>query len=320
MTRLPAYLAYHQESARIGDIDPSHAMLRYVFNRFELNIEQRYWLAFLYAMTYCGASVYYAYNEFPDFENVDSGRLQRWWDDRGREGIICQTDRRWVRSLNLMVPAVESYRRWIGKNTQHDRLNAIATGATPEERYDRLYVSAAGLHSFGQFALFLYLEALDTITPLDLEPTDLDLNQAWSCRNGLCYTYGLDAYLTPEGAGIPAAGRPEIAGAWLDLRTRLASLDKPPTVWNTETILCAYKKWHRGKRYVGYYLDRQAIEIAKMEAHVKDGVCWGVLWDYRDETYHEDNLAEFHDGVSERGITAKWKNQGIARTREVTGE
>jgi hypothetical protein len=320
MTRLPSYLAYHQESARIGDIDPSHAMLRYVCNRFELNTEQRYWLAFLYAMTYCGASVYYVYNEFPDFENVNLGRLDRWWKERGREAIICQTDRRWVRSLDLMVPAVASYQSWVGKHTQHERLNAMARGATPEARYDALLSQAKVLHSFGQFALFLYLEALHTITPLDLEPTDLDLNQAWSCRNGLCYAYGLDQYLTDEGKPTPPQGKSEIQTAWLDLRQQLRVLPTPPTVWNTETMLCAYKKWHRGKRYVGFYLDRQAIEIAKMEDHVKDGVCWDVLWDYRAETYQREALAEMNGGVTHKGVSSGWKYRQITRTKEVTGE
>lgn len=320
MTRLPSYLAYHRESARIGDIDPSHAMLRYVCNRFELNTEQRYWLAFLYAMTYCGASVYYVYNEFPDFENVDLGRFDRWWKERGREAIICQTDRRWVRSLNLMTPAVASYRSWIENHSQHDRLNAWAHGDTPEKRYDNLYSQAKNVHSLGQFALFLYLEALHTITPLDLEPTDLDLNVAWSCRNGLCYAYGLDQYLTDEGKPTPTLGKNEIQTAWLDLRSQLHVLPTPPTVWNTETMLCAYKKWHRGKRYIGFYLDRQAIEIVKMEGHVKDGVCWDVLWDYRAETYPREVLAEANAGLTLQGVSAKWKQAQIARTREVTGE
>src|SRR5262252_10912261 len=101
MSRLNQYLTYHITSADIGDIDPSYNMLLYVCDRFELNVEQRFWLAFVYAMTYCGASVYYVYNEFPDYENLNSGRLNRWWYERGRSEIICQTDRRWVRSSSL---------------------------------------------------------------------------------------------------------------------------------------------------------------------------------------------------------------------------
>lgn len=317
MTRLPEYLAYHRHSAAIGDIDPSYAMLKYVCDRFELTTEQRYWLAFLYAMTYCGASVFYVYNEFPDAETVDVGRLERWWESRGRRDIICQTDRRYVRSNNLLVPAFESYRRWLGGRTQAAHFEELSSAHTPEERYDDVYRAARQLYSFGQFSLFLYLEALHTITPLVLAPTQLDLAVAHSCRNGLCYAYGLDQWLTPSEAPMPALGRPAILASWADLRQRLrAAVDPPPTVWNIETTLCAYKKYKRdGSRYIGYYLDRQAREIARMAARVPDGVAWDVLWQFREECYHASDRAELMDAILHNGtLTKRWLDHRYQQT------
>lgn len=318
MSRLDQYLAYHTESARIGDIDPSYSMLLYVCDRFELTVEQRYWLAWIYAMTYCGASTFYVYNEFPDYENVDVGRLQRWWDERGREEIICQTDRRWVRSSSLFVPAFRSYHQWVGTFGQHEHFSILTRGyETPEARYDAVYRSARELYSFGQFSLFLYLEALHTITPLELCPTDLDLNMAWSCRNGLYYAYGLDQYIDDAQTPIRLEAREATALVWADLRSTLAKLEDPPTVWQTETMLCAYRKFHRGKRYVGYYLDRQAEEIAKMQDHVRDGVCWGVLWQYRAESYDKANLAEQSGGMRRLATSPQWRERQRQRTMEV---
>jgi len=311
MSRLQEFLAYHNESARAGDIDPSHAMLRYLCSRFELNLEQRYWLAFLYGLTYCGASVYYAYSEFPDYENVNIGRMNRWWTDRGREAIICQTDRRWVRSSNQFVPAVESYTKWLRGKTQEEHF-AQFDQATPETRYNALYASARQLYSFAQFSLFLYLEAIDTITPLDLVPTDLDLNKAWSCRNGLVYAYGLDHHLTPREAGTPKEGAAAIAEAWADLRGRVSE-----NVWNLETTLCAYRKYRDGKRYLGSYLDRQALEITKMASHETTGVAWSVLWDYRRETYDHSYLAELHGGIKRESLTTAWKEDRVEKTRVI---
>jgi hypothetical protein len=315
MTRLPHYLTYHRCSQEMGDIDPSYNMLRYVCDRFELNVEQRYWLAFVYAMTYCGASTFYVYNEFPDYENVDINRMSKWWASRGRAEIICQTDRRWVRSGNMFVPAVESYQKWLRGRSQHEHFTALASGDTPEERYDRLYRSAKQLHSFGQFALFLYLEALHTITPLDLVPTNLDLTQAHSCRNGLVYAFGLDQWLTEGADPMPADGRPEIMAAWEELRPMLQPAS---TVWQIETTLCAYKKFHRGKRYLGYYIDRQALETAKMAAHVKHGVCWDVLWQFRAETYEAEVLAEdtYTPERLAKGLPTAWKDQRMQFTSE----
>jgi hypothetical protein len=91
-------------------------------------------------------------------------------------------------------------------------------------------------------------------------------------------------------------------------------------------VLCAYRKYCRtreglagvtGKRWVGFYLDRQADEITKMEAHVPNGVCWKVLWQYRKETYDKEFLAENYRGVSAHGIHPKWREFGISRTKEL---
>lgn len=325
-SRISEYLKYHMHSSLVGDIDPSYQMLRYVCDRFELNVEQRYWLAFVYALTYCGASVYYVYNEFPDYENLDSGRLNRWWDGGGRESIICQTDARWRRSRNQFVDAIESYRRWVGQRTQHEHFQSIATGETPEQRYDKLLAAADHLYTFGQFTLFLYLEALHTITPLNLEPTDLDLDQAWSCRDGLYYAFGRDEYIRDRACPIPEEARNDTTLMWTSLREQLSKLNTPPTIWQTETVLCAYRKFCRtreglagamGKRWIGYYLDRQAHEIAKMHYNVPEGVAWDVLWQYRKETYDEQFRAEAHGWTSAAGVGKGWKEFGIERTMEL---
>jgi len=316
-SRLPQYLRYHYKSQEIGDIDPSYEMLLYICKRFELNVEQRYWLAFLYAMTYCGASTFYVYNEFPDFENVDLNRMQRWWDHEGREKILCQTDRRWVRSKNLFVPAVASYQKWIGGLPQHEAFLRATRGLdAPEARYDVVYSRAKDLHSFGQFTLFLYLEALHTITPMNFAPTDLNLDIATSCRNGLCYAYGLDQWVTEADETTPADGRNQIAESWADLRDKLAG-PRTSTVWEIETTLCAYKKFMYGKRYIGSYIDRQAIETAKLTTNVSRGVCWDVLWQFRKETYSSEHLAEnTHDiqKMVKSGLSSKWKLNRQANT------
>lgn len=311
MTRLVEYLKYHRESQRIGDIDPSQAMLRYIADRYEINLEQRFWLAFLYSLTYNGASAFYLYHEWPDYENVNIDRMTRWWFSRGRAETACTTDRRWVRSSNLFIPAVQSYQFWLAGKTQEEHFAAIAVGNTPEERYDKLYASARVLHSYGQFALFLYLEALDTVTPLELVPTDLDLNAAWSCRNGLMYAYNMDQHITERETGTPDSAKADVAIAWADLRGRLLS---ESNVWNLETTLCAYRKFHDGKRYVGSYLDRQATEIAKMEDHVKVGVDWHVLWQYRRETYDPQELVELTETKLHKGLSRDWKEDRMIRT------
>lgn len=313
-SRLQSYLRYHDVSIRDGDVDPHYAMLRYVCDRFELNVEQRYWIAWLYAMCYSGANTFYWYNEFPDFENCDVGRMTRWWFGGGRERSLCQTDRRWVRSSSMFIPAFESYRAWLGGKTQAEHFSQYAEYSTPETRYEALYADARSLYSFGQFALFIYLEALHVVTPLNLCPTDLDLDKAWSCRHGLLYAFGLDHLINERESRTQAEAVVPVADSWAQLRAVMAERSPQSTVWNVETTLCAYRKWMDGKRYLNAYVDRQGVELAKLEDRIPDGVCWDLLWQFRLETYQTEQLAECHEGVTARGLTRQWKDYVLERT------
>jgi hypothetical protein len=53
-----------------------------------------------------------------------------------------------------------------------------------------------------------------------------------------------------------------------------------------ETALCSFKKLFRKSRgrYLGYYIDRQAEEIMKVEQDDWWGIDWTPMWDARKET------------------------------------
>ena len=279
-------------SSRCRDIDPANDTLRYISNRFELNLEQRYWLAFLYACTYSPTTTYYIYNEFPDYENVDVNRLQKWWDSK-KQSLIFQTDRLRVKSSNQFVSAFVSYRELIGKGTQHEFFTALCTGTT-DTNYDNVYKKSQNIYTFGRFTLFIYMEMLNVLTNLPIEPTTLNLAEAESCRNGVAYAYNRfdlnthrqDMVLTKDELIL-------LQGHFLDIMEIVQTLDiEHKSIWNVETTLCAYKKHKLGKRYIGFYIDRAGIEIAKMQKAIPQGVDWTPLWEFRKETYNHKLLKE----------------------------
>ena len=63
-------------------------------------------------------------------------------------------------------------------------------------------------------------------------------------------------------------------------------LDRDMDLYQMETLLCSFKKVFRKKdgRYLGYYLDRQAEEIKRVEKDGWNGIDWSVFWDARKET------------------------------------
>lgn len=279
-------------SSVIGDIDPANDCLRYICDRFELNVEQRYWLAFLYACCYSPTTTYYIYNEFPDFENVNEERLQNWWD-ANRDKLIFQTDRLRIKSSNQFVDAFRSYKEAIGNRTQHEVFDNICNSDN-DENYDKCWEFASQFYTFGRFTLFIYLEMLHVLTDLPIEPTYLDLNQAVSCRNGLALAFGLDQYDThKDKRNLTKDEVSYLQSCFADLMNIVSQLDiVHKSVWNVETTLCAYKKYKYGKRYVGYYIERSGKEIEKMQGMITEGVSWRPLWEFREETYNYKYLFE----------------------------
>lgn len=286
------YLDYHIKSSEAKDIDPSNDCLQYVCNRFELNIEQRYWLAFLFATCYSSTTVYYIYNEFPDYENVDVKRLQNWWE-KNKHKTIFQTDRLRIKSQNKLVETFISYKKLLNGMTQKDYFLSLKQ-QTPQNTYDNCYKNLMQIKNFGRFTMFIYLEMVYVLTNYDLEPTSLDLKNAESCRNGLVYhlgKYELDTH--GNNKKLSKKHYNYLQYKFSELHNKIKNLKIEHTnIFNIETTLCAYKKYKKGKRYIGFYIERQKKEIQKMQSLVKHGVDWSVLWQFRQENYNKKWLTE----------------------------
>jgi Alpha-glutamyl/putrescinyl thymine pyrophosphorylase clade 2 len=291
MDGLNEYLSYHKQSSIAGDIDPQNDCLLYVANRFELNTEQRYWLAFLFGTCYCAPTVYYIYNEFPDYSTVDVNRLKKWWD-QNKSKLVFQTDRQRVRSNDQFVDSFISYRNIVGK-TQENLFSAFKT-KDPTRTYSNALKVMSDVFSFGRFTMFIYLEMVSVLTDCKMKPDDLDLKNAESCRNGLAlaldrkdlFTHFNDKKLTPKDYFDLESGLTHISNEVEKMNINHKSM------FAIETTLCAYKKAKLGKRYIGYYIDRNKEEIEKMSKNIPNGVDWSVLWDFRKTAYNAKYLKE----------------------------
>jgi hypothetical protein len=280
------YYQYHLKSYEYGDIDPAYNLLKYICDRYELNIEQRYWLAFLYGCTYCGATVFYIYNEFPDFENVNIPRLERWWNEH-KHRLLFQTDRMRIRSNNQFVAAYRSYQDRLDGRRQQDFIeNDICTFPDAGLNYNYLYQRLLEVKYFGRYSLFLWLECMHELTGVNIMPTRIDWRNAKNCFNGVMNCFGLPErdIVTKEESMVADQLFLVILN---QLRTYYPQLKT--TVWNTETTLCAYKKYCHDKRYVGYYWKRMCAEIEKMKNNTPSKVCWNALLDYINDPKEREN-------------------------------
>ena len=286
---------YYVKCMVFGECDPSYPAMNYVADRLEYNLEQRYWMAFLYGINYCVPTTYFMQCDFPDYENVDIPRLQKWWDTN-KQKLIFQTDRAKVKNFDFFVRIFESYRDLIGDSqvATFDRFKDIDD---PIDAYDAVYEFTSQIYYFGRFSLFNYLEALHELTDLKLHPSILDLKEAESCRNGMCYACNMDNQITmhhkkPKETIEFDVIQEKLFKVKQELQNENPEIDV--NYWNLETVSCAQKKLFWKSRYYGYYIDRQLEELNYLEEQVRDGVEWSLLWDFRREFFDPWFLGELN--------------------------
>jgi hypothetical protein len=264
---------FHNAMMEAKDVDPAIVGLKYVCDRFELNPEQQYWLAFLYGCSYSAVTTFHMYNEFPDPDRVNLNRMERWWK-ANRQHTIFQTDRARVRSNNQFVPAVASYLK-LTRGSQARYFNV----SHPAEMYERI----TAIYTFGRFTAFNMLDAINALTPTRVILPFLNLREARSCRNGVAWAIGREDLVT-KGRLTPRHLLTLHEACKRIVRTHRGN------IFNIETTLCAYAKYKKGQRFVGYYIERMRKELLAYQAAAPDGVCWDVLWQFRAETFDNQYL------------------------------
>lgn len=300
-----AFIRWYVWSLQYNDCDPAVWCTNYLNKRFEHNDEQRLWLAWLYGNTYQLPTAWVLMNEFPDYELATVDRITQ-WNTTNYKRLRYQTDTKWNKGhLPVMF---ESYQKFIGNNTQRERMEGFY-GDNEEANFDNLWSSVkSGLHKFGRYSTWFYLQHLKHTAGICISPTSLmldDYDGSRSHRNGLLCALGrhddMDRKLTSqEYANLEHEARSII----IETKDRFPNLEAQLDFFTMETALCAFKKIFRARhgRYLGYYLDRQAEEIIKAEGDGWYGIDWNVLWQARDETI--DSRLDNKRGIDKEKFTA----------------
>jgi hypothetical protein len=290
--RRELFKKYYHWSLKTNDCDPALFLMNYVNKRMELNIEQRYWFAWLYGNTYNVATAWILFNEFPDFENVDIDRLSKWNADNYKR-LRYQIDNKWQKGH---LPAMfESYKSNIYSrgNSQQEYFQSLCTGDGIYNFYTMQGEIVKNWFKFGRYLSWFYLQTLKETCDLNLEPQDLLLKEksSESHRNGLLHALGLEYILSEDDMKIDKEMYEILdteASQILDeMNTEFSDVDAD--YFSMETTLCAFKKIFRMKhgRYLGYYIDRQGMDIKQCQEDGWIGIDWELLWNGRKEIIDE---------------------------------
>lgn len=271
------YIKYHVDSSKATDIDPQVEALQYISERLRLNIEQKFWICFLFSTCYCVGTAYIMFCAFPEFRLATRDKVVAWWK-ANRSNLLFQTDRRWIRSRNQFPDVVESYKTFVQSKSarmlQREAIMSSISGCrSPSNGYD-LLLKNFKVQQFGRFAMFLYTDLLCNVCDVPIG-VRFDIRQADSSRNGLALAMGRQDLYT--GRQSHAERKPlthteidELNKGLMLISSELANLhikSRHKTMWSIETCLCAYRKWKEdGRRWVGYYVERYILELDKLKA------------------------------------------------------
>jgi len=284
--RRELFIRWYAWSLNYKDCDPAVWLANYLNERYEHNIEQKYWFAWLYGNTYQLPTAWVLMNEFPDYELATFDRLD-WWNSNNYKRLRYQVDMKYEKGK--LPEKFVCYKSIIGDKLQTTFFNNLLLD-NEKSSFDNIWnYTLTNFHRFGRYSVWFYLQQLYSTVNLPISPTSLmlkDYSGSKSHRNGLLLALGQDEKYNERLTSAEYEYLECIAQDILqEMTDRFPNLKFDINAFTMETVLCSFKKIFRptNGRYLGYYLDRQSEEIIQLEKDSWDGIDWNVLWQARNE-------------------------------------
>lgn len=272
--RIDEFVEYHIH----GDGECNNVVLKAWANKHNLSLQEKYELAYFFAVTYCVESALVLFeNRSELFQDINI------WAEKNKRKLVFQSDRKYIRmkdSFQRCLRCFESIR------SVDAFLQNVTSGGTIVLSKAIPYVSSWEM--FGRFSAFLFLETFAELSGVPAKNATIEWKKGNTATSGLLNVFGLD-----EAANaFDRTGRLFVREADMDrmlaeLVSQIEIKGGVSNVTEIETSLCAYRKFYKGSRYNGYYLDRMLEEIISMQGEFPEiskelfGIranCFPVKW------------------------------------------
>lgn len=280
------YIEYHRRNALYKEIDTHLDAAVYLADLYGMNERERAFFAFLNACCETTPTALWIWDKFRTLESAKQNGIVD-FVKKHSDNLPFQYDVRWIRYKFNEV--FDSYYRMSKRNglTDIDEIKASAYGAEDYEIY-RNFCKNFKIHMFGTYVSYLYTELLSYLCGIWI-PVVLDPSTNHSVRSGLIYCLGLEEEIRCVKKGsVPSEEELRVLKSGLEFaKKRIDKLDiseRHKTFWAMETTLCTFNKFNHGRRWLGFYCQRQKKEIDRMSSYTKkigDRFDWSVLRDYR---------------------------------------
>lgn len=254
MSRVEEFVRYHNGC----DGECNGILLSAWAERRNLSDAERFDLAFFYATVYNIPSAIFMLFELRDIVDDPDG-----WCEANREKLIFQSDRRYMRCNNALERTLGHFSRNLAGGESYVRAT-VKDGRIDTERAVEL---CQEWPNFGRFGAYLFTETLTYVMGLESDNAPrFDFRNGSTATSGLMNVYGFDAEADEfdRSKRIPESMSLEQLDALLATIAEEVGRSGGNTDYSClETSLCAYRKFHKGTRYNGYYLDRQLEELVE---------------------------------------------------------
>lgn len=247
--RMREYVHYHNT----GDAGCNEVMLAAWADKHGLGVEGRFELAYLFSLTYCVASGVYL---FCHRDEIRRDPLP--FADQAKSRLIFQSDRKYVRIGNRFERALEQFSHGL-PGAKHLVDEISGAGAI---RLTEVISVAQGWWYFARFSAYLFAEALSAMLRLPVENTVYDWKHGDTATSGMmnlfCHDEEADEFDRSGHLMVPVEA---LDGYLDDTISNIRASGGDGNLAVVESTLCAYRKFYKGSRYNGYYLDRMLEEL-----------------------------------------------------------
>lgn len=258
---------------RHGYIDTDTHLLGEFAEALDLSVPSKISLAFLYSTCYNVPTACFLQGLLGPIKDWNRNQIQTHWDEY-KQGMIFQTDRKWVKIANQFVDLCMDFK---------DKMYPFSTGLKPYAySFDAMYDAFSQLKNQGRVSTYIFIDGLiATGIMKPCMPERFDWNNGQTCTEGMLHALGMDEAVEYFDKGRHKL-KPKVISyldsKLLQLIDELRDEGLPEDyVCDYESNLCAYRKYFKGTMYNGYYIDRQLEELRKLQKQIPS---WGNLWEY----------------------------------------
>ena len=254
VTRIDEFVNYHIH----GDADCYGKILKLYANNENMTEHEVFDFVYFYSITYNIPSAIVLYKEREQIR-----KNPRLYATNNKDRILFQSDRKYVKIQDRYENSLEDWQKNINfedfkrKNIIGNKIN-LNTAIKYVQKW----------FYFGRFASFLFLEGIYTVMDYSFENCKIKWLEGDTATSGVMNVFGYDKHANyfdkynkiAEGLNIN-----RLDSMLEHLEGKIKAKGGNYNTTCVETSLCAYRKFYKGTRYNGYYLDRQLEEIIYIE-------------------------------------------------------